>query len=185
MFNRFSGSSDANQVDGHEYVNVTLQSPSHATPRFDENFSTEMPRLPPKPAHALPPKPLPSQTSVSNVVSADSIDISIVEREASEKSMASPTTQLNYAQLDLNRNESPLSPPHSVTGEMFPLNLLSSSRRNTLENVGSACVANGCPQEYAVIDFDRTNALNDVAKLQSQRSLEAGIVVGVRKTRHH
>jgi hypothetical protein len=42
-----------------------------------------------------------------------------------------------------------------------------------------------CPQEYAVIDFDRTNALNDVAKLQSQRSLEAGIAVSVRKTRHY
>ena len=177
-----SGLNDANQVDGHEYVNVTLQSPIHANSKFDENFSTEIPRLPPKPAHALPPKPLPSQMSVSNVVSTDNVDISIVEREPSEKSLSSPTTQLNYAQLDLNRNESPLSPPHSVIGEMFPLNVLSSSRRNTLENVG---MSNGCPQEYAVIDFDRTNALNDVAKLQSQRSLEAGIAVGVRKTRHH
>jgi hypothetical protein len=50
---------------------------------------------------------------------------------------------------------------------------------------GATTAASDCPQEYAVIDFDRTNALNDVAKLQSQRSLEAGIAVGVRKTRHH
>ena len=112
----------------------------------------------------------------SGVVSTDNIDISIVERDATNKASL---TQLNYAQLDLNRNESPLSPPHSITGEMFPLNNLNVSRRNTLENAGLSC-----PQEYAVIDFDRTNALNDVAKLQSQRSLEAGVAVGVRKTRH-
>ena len=54
------------------------------------------------------------------------------------------------------------------------------------EIAGATTTTSDCPpQEYAVIDFDRTNALNDVAKLQSQRSLEAGVVVGVRKTRHH
>jgi hypothetical protein len=75
-------------------------------------------------------------------------------------------TQLNYAQLDLNRNESPLSPPHTaISVDMLP-SAAAASRRNTLEAVGTAI--SGLPQEYAVIDFDRTNALNDVAKLQSQ-----------------
>ena len=153
----------------------------------DNSLPPEFPRLPPKPAHSLPPKPAPfnHQLTGSNIVSTDSIDISIVDRETTNDKpavMTSPTmTQLNYAQLDLNRNESPLSPPHSVTGEIFTnLNI---SRRNTLEN--DVICGTVCPQEYAVIDFDRTNALNDVAKLQSQRSLEAGIAVGVRKTRHH
>ena len=95
---------DIANLEGHEYVNVTLQSPVHTTPGFEEAFPPELPRLPPKPVHALPPKPpavINNQLTMSNIVSTDSVDISIVERESAiyEKKILSPTSQLNYAQV--------------------------------------------------------------------------------------
>ncbi len=65
----------ADIVEGHDYVNVTLQSPIHATSGFDDSLGPDFPRLPPK-----PPKPIPPPTP-SGVVSTDNVDISIVERE--------------------------------------------------------------------------------------------------------
>lgn len=98
---------DNANLEGHEYVNVTLQSPVHTTPGLEEPFPPEIPKLPPKPVHALPPKPpavINHQLSMSNiVVSTDSVDISIVERDSTiyEKTILSPTSQLNYAQVSI------------------------------------------------------------------------------------
>jgi hypothetical protein len=57
--------------EGHDYVNVTLQSPIHSHDGFDDPFPAEFPRLPPKPVSALPPKP---------PASIDSIEMSILDQ---------------------------------------------------------------------------------------------------------
>ena len=98
-------------VEGHDYVNVTLlQSPSHSNQTgFDENFGLEFPRLPPKPVY----KPVVTSTTSSGVDSTENVDPSIVESASSLVTLSSSAaasaksvlTQLNYAQLDLNRDQ--------------------------------------------------------------------------------
>lgn len=175
----FSGAAPGTLVS-REYQNVSMMDPSSGCPWTDGGE----PVLPPKPTrHAsgasIPVTPGNSLYPVSSPPFSGGVE-SISQAWANGDTARVPsipdadTTKrlLNYAQLDLNQRSGPGDPPRSYSdhpaGHQGQVPCSSSHKASNNEEDDLELV-----EEYATIDFDRTKALTNTARLQNQRQLDS------------